>query len=142
MSDDAPMAGPFELPHGEAARFAVAALEVADEKARCLARVPTDSPFRRGSRVPSIVALEMAAQSVAALGRGGLGGAELMVVAVQHARIHRPFLRADADYDVRVALDAALGALRVARFEVSCGELLVAEGVLSLASRLNADARP
>jgi hypothetical protein len=134
------------LPQTGPARLVVRVLHEG-EQSTCLARVPADSPFRShppssGAKgwtctVPAMLAIEMAAQSAAALeprptaARGGASG-DRFLVGVRAVKLHQTLLDADLDYVCRASLATVAPPLRIYRFEVSdqSGEP-VAEGELS-----------
>lgn len=57
----------LSLPHSGVARFVDEVLESDRGRVVCRARVPEDSPFVAGGRVPAFVALDVAAQAAAVL---------------------------------------------------------------------------
>jgi len=124
------------LPHGEAARLLEDVLERDDAGALCRARVPTCSPFRRGARVPALLAIEMAAQAAGALDErtGAARGVPPpgLLVSVRDARLFASDLPADERYHVRVRRESASDALLIARFDVTLDGWALAAGALTL----------
>ena len=55
------------VPHRGTARFLEAVEELAADRAVCRARIPANSPFVAGKRVPAFVGLELGAQAAAAV---------------------------------------------------------------------------
>lgn len=134
-------ADPVErLPQTGPARLVTRVLDTGLE-ARCLARIPTNSPFRsrRGPRatVPCLLAIEMAAQSAAVLEpipdrSASAAGGQRLLVGVRAVRLLVQELDADDEFTCRTTALTLAPPLRIYRFEVSSssGEL-VAEGELS-----------
>jgi len=118
-----------------------------DERgATCLASVPSGSPFRRGSAdaqtVSPCVAIEMGAQAAAFVGSQddsvqGLGkwASAVYLVGIRETRFHLTALPADEIYRIRATRQQIAPPLRVYSFEVSLGDLIVAEGSVSTYSR-------
>ena len=136
----------LDLPQVGPARLIVRVLESSAEGARCLARVPTRSPFRRDSSgrsvVPAFLCLEMAAQASAAAEAATLRARPSAdsaagpaphgwVVGTRDLDLGRSDLPADADFWVTTTSAGQAPPLRTSRFEIHVEGELVADGTLS-----------
>lgn|GEM_PF-2538142 len=135
------------LPQRGPARLVVEIRE-SEEGLVGIARVPADSPFRGpllgGASAPAMLAVEMAAQTAAALeptpssapgseeSGAGAPGSPRLLVGLRAVELHAERLDAEATFLCRARATSTSGPLRIYRFEVSSvsGEL-VAEGELS-----------
>lgn len=130
------------LPQSGPARLVSEILQSGDE-ALCKAQVPAGSPFRSCPRgpafVPATLAIEMAAQTAAALEPAGQSPdqpndsePQRLLVGVRAVQLHALRLDADGEFLCRATPTSQAGALRIYRFEVSSSSGdLVAEGELS-----------
>ncbi|HEX9670351.1 MAG TPA: hypothetical protein VGC93_12835 [Thermoanaerobaculia bacterium] len=106
-----------------------------EESLAALAAVPRDSPFLRDDRAPALLALEMAAQTAAAL--AALGGNEGLsrlgyLVGVREAAFPRAWLAAETPYAVTVQPAGGARQLAVYDWRVEAGRVLHAGGTLSV----------
>ena len=96
--------------------------------------MPRDSPFVRDDRAPALLAVEMAAQTAAALAAlGGTGGPPGLgyLVGVREAAFPQPWLAAEALYAVTVHPAGGARALAVYDWRVEAGGVLHGAGTLS-----------
>ena len=99
------------LPHSGPARLLTQVLEVDGNEARCLGRVPLDSPFVEDGHAPSYLGLELGAQAAAVLealaqrGAAGASGPRIgYLVGVRDARLSTLAIPAGAPLEVSVRL--------------------------------------
>ncbi len=122
------------VPHRPPALFLRRLLARDGDGLAALAVAPGGSPFVRDGRAPAVLALEMAAQTAAALAAlGGTGGAPGLgyLVGVREAAFPQPWLAAEALYVVTVHPAGGARALAVYDWRVEAGGVLYAGGTLS-----------
>lgn len=131
------------LPQTGAARLISRVLD-SNGALACIARIPLDSPFRSRNpsdkRVPTVIAVEMAAQAAAALepapgpseGVRQEGGGPRLLVGLRAIRLLASHLNADDEFTCRATPMTSSGPLRIYGFEVldPSGEV-IADGELS-----------
>jgi len=139
---DSPATGPRPaataappLPHAPPARFVREVLEATADHALCRGSVPPDHASVTAGRSPSLAALELAAQSAAALDPDSPAPAIGYIVRLRSVTFPTPTLPAATPLLARVRRDTRHGPLTLLTFEVTLAEnrkKLLAKGVLGV----------
>ena len=127
-------AAALTLPHAPPARFAEEILEATADRALCRGAVPPDHAAVSAGRAPALTAVELAAQSAAALDAGTSTPAIGYIVRLRSVELPVPTLPAATPLLARVSRDSRHGPLTLVSFEVETenGEKLLARGVLGV----------
>ena len=131
---DPPRPGrPLALPHAPPARFAREVLAASAGEALCRGAVPADHAAVTAGRAPTLTAVELAAQSAAALDPGSAPAVGYLV-RLRSVHLPLPALPAESPLIARVRRDSRHGPLTLVSFEVTeeNGNELLAEGVLGV----------
>lgn len=144
MSEPQPELGEIEnaatrfLPHRGPAHMITAVLESSTEFMVCTGRFPADNAMVSNGRVATYLAVEPAAQAAAthlallAIDRGiELQELSGFLTSVKNLRIHRPWLPADTDLQLKVTPRGHARGLSKYRFELCVNGQLACEGELS-----------
>lgn len=129
-----PVLGTLTLPHAGPARFAEEILEASPDRALCRGAVPADHASVADGLAPTLTAVELAAQSAAALDPDSPGPAIGYIVRLRSVDLPAPTLAAAAPLLARVRRDSRHGPLMLLTFEVTeeNGKRLLAKGVLGV----------
>ncbi len=128
-----------DLPHRGPARLVERLLAIDSTSGTAIACIPPGSPFREtgeaDERLPAVIAVEMAAQTAAAIEHTAGSPSSSsppasfgMLVGLRDVRIHANELPADGSFLVRVELSESAPPLRVWSFSVRMDDSLLAEG--------------